>query len=120
MTENEAKQVLDNIWDFVTPEDDCLGDFVENALYVVDSIFEEIQEYRAIGTVEEFKALKEKEERFDRNIRMFNEIGLEIRAKAIDEFAEHMKEEAMARTFAMRCCDIDKIAEQLKAGGVNE
>lgn len=48
-------------------------------------IFEEIQLYRAIGTIEEFKDLKEKEERFDRNIKMFNKIGLEIRNKAIDE-----------------------------------
>lgn len=52
----------------------------------------EIREYRELGTVEEMKALKEKEERFDRNIKMFNEIGLEIRSNAIDEFAERLKE----------------------------
>lgn len=46
---------------------------------------EKVQEFEAIGTIEEFKDLKEKEERFDRNIKMFNKIGLEIRNKAIDE-----------------------------------
>ena len=41
-------------------------------------------------------------------------------AKGIDEFAKHMKEDTMARTFGLRCYDIDKIAEQMKAGGKNE
>lgn len=72
-------------------------------------VYEELFKYRAIGTVEEFKALKEKENRFDRNIKMFNEIGLEIRNNAIDDFAEAL----------LRCDVIDKsvirrIAEQMK------
>ena len=61
-------------------------------LEIAIQALKEIREYREIGTVEEFKALKEKEERFDRNIKMFNEIGLEIRSNAIDEFAEQLKE----------------------------
>lgn len=78
MTENEAKQVLDNIWDFVTPEDDCLGDFVENALYVVDSIFEEIQQYRAIGTVEQLEWCKDAshwKELFKEKLEKYEAIG---------------------------------------------
>lgn len=99
-------------------------------------IIEELLPYMAIGTVEEFKALKEKEERFDRNIKMYNEIGLEIRAKAIDEFAEMLKEKYEEHNFdlCLRQNDyysysnscmlfesyIDEIAEQMKVGGENE
>lgn len=72
-------------------------------------LIKELEQYKAIGTVEEFKDLKEKENRFDRNIKMFNEIGLEIRNNAIDDFAEAL----------LRCDVIDKsvirrIAEQMK------
>lgn len=55
MTENEAKQVLENIWDFATAEDDYFGDFVEKAIDIANNIFEEIQQYRAIGTVEDIE-----------------------------------------------------------------
>lgn len=61
-------------------------------LEIALQVMKEIREYRELGTVEELQALKEKEERFDRNIKMFNEIGLEIRNNAIDEFAERLKE----------------------------
>lgn len=61
-------------------------------LEIALQVMKEIREYRELGTVEELQALKEKEERFDRNIKMFNEIGLEIRSNAIDEFAERLKE----------------------------
>ena len=56
MTENEA---LEELKTFPT---NCL-DFKENqALQVAIQALEEVQAYRAIGTVEEFKALKEKNE----------------------------------------------------------
>ena len=88
----------------------------------VAKLFEELKQYRAIGTVEEFKELKEKEERFDRNIKMFNKIGLEIRVKAIDEFAdkicEKYTEEERNRNYRWYSAQIKQniadIAEQLK------
>ena len=104
-------------------------------------ILKEYPEYLSTGTIEEFKAVKEKEERFDRNIRMFNEIGLEIRAKAIDEFAEKLSLEVsesiiwdMLATMSKNSSLSDtsdeivdyvintanEIAKQLKAGGENE
>ena len=102
-------------------------------------ILKEYPEYLSTGTIEEFKALKEKEERFDRNIRMFNEIGLEIRAKAIDEFADRLakylnvesatkygnKDAEQQRNsydtlMKYEIADaIDDIAEQMKAGGID-
>lgn len=110
-----------------------------NVLEELIRCLEEIQQYREIGTVKEFKALKEKEERFDRNIKMFNEIGLEIRAKAIDEFVEKLSLEIsesiiwdMLATMSKNGSLSDtsdkivdyvietskKIAEQLKTGGI--
>ena len=60
MTESEAKKVLDNIWDFAMPEDDDKGDVLEMAVSEAINALEEIQQYRAIGTVSEFRELKEK------------------------------------------------------------
>ena len=36
--------------------------------------------------------------------------------KAIDDFADKLKQDVMTITFGLRICDIDRIAEQLKAG----
>ena len=56
MTENE---VLEELKTFPV---NCL-DFKENqALHIAIQALEEVQAYRAIGTIEEFKALKEKAE----------------------------------------------------------
>ena len=104
MTENEAINELQSNIDL--PFGFTVSDEVSE---IAIKALEEIKQYRAIGTVEELQALKEKENRFDRNIKMFNEIGLEIRNNAIDEFAEAL----------LRCDVIDKsvirrIAEQMK------
>lgn len=116
MTENEYKH-LRNLVFSEKPYD-------HKEEQAIIKIFEEIQAYRAIGTVEEFKALGEKEERFDRNIKMFNEIGLEIRNKTIDEFAEECKKRvAQGELYDyVRWCNwndsvdkwFDRIAEQMK------
>ena len=37
-----------------------------------------------------------------------------IRATAIDDFADKLKQDVMTITFGLRICDIDRIAEQLK------
>lgn len=168
MTENEAIKKIKYMPVKLFDEE------ADKAKRMAIKALEEIQQYRAIGTVEdiqevmalckslqettckymdigtieefkalkdinrvadnlskmeriEFKALKEKEERFDRNIRMFNEIGLEIRANAIDEFVERLKVESFSGYVTLEdycedtveCVsveDIDNIAEQLKAG----
>ena len=88
-----------------------------------ENTLEEVMQYRAIGTIEEFKALKEKEERFDRNIKMFNEIGLEIRNKAIDEFVKRIEEHSFVEKTETEYSnsvsfmrEIKKIAEQMKGG----
>ena len=36
--------------------------------------------------------------------------------KAIDDFAQKLKQDVTTITFGLRICDIDRIAEQLKAG----
>ena len=40
--------------------------------------------------------------------------------KAIDDFAQKLKQDVITITFGLRICDIDRIAEQLKVGGKNE
>ena len=38
-----------------------------------------------------------------------------LQYKAIDDFAEKLKQDVMTITFGLRICDIDRVAEQLKA-----
>ena len=40
--------------------------------------------------------------------------------KAIDDFINACKSNTLCQTFGLRQCDIEEIAEQLKAGGKNE
>ena len=40
--------------------------------------------------------------------------------KGIDDFANACKSNTLCQTFGLRQCDIDKIAEQLKAGVTND
>ena len=39
-----------------------------------------------------------------------------VRNKAIDDFVKACKENIMYKTFGLRECDIEQLAEQLKAG----
>lgn len=168
MTENEAKNVLDNVWDFAILSDDESGDILEKAIDIANKALEEIQQYKAIGTVEEVRMLKDYKELYD----VYNLIGTieefrnlkykknvlpiatiefskedmqkmvdekvaqieldiqEIRNKAIDEFAEQIKElfkyeSAWYKTMYHQrlVIDIDKIdevAQHMKAGDNNE
>ena len=65
MTENEAKDVLDRFWEFAICREeervDILKNIIEAANIAIQAL-EEKQQYESIGTVEEFKALKEKNE----------------------------------------------------------
>lgn len=79
-----------------------------------------VDDYREIGTVEEFKALKENEPKCEDCAGCTNWLCdcANIRANAIDEFAEQMKElvyKWIDKGFIAVGC-IDKIAEQMKGG----
>ena len=83
-------------------------------------IQEVLQEYRKIGTVEEFKKLKEKEEELNKSTKMFYLIGLGIRNRTINEFVEVMQKEIEDYSFANTKArlsenDILRLAEQLKS-----
>lgn len=50
------------------------------------------------------------------------EIELDIQAirnKAIDDFLREIKIDVIATTFGLRICDAERIAQQLKAGGID-
>ena len=38
----------------------------------------------------------------------------DTREKTIDEFTKRLKQDPMAITFGLRCCDIDRISEEMK------
>ena len=46
--------------------------------------------------------------------------NIEFYNKALDDFVNACKENIMYKTFGLRECDIEKIAEQLKEGIENE
>ena len=128
MTENEAKR----------PKVAIIGSgkSVGRTLKAHIDLFEELESYRAIGTVEEFKDLKENQCKCEDcagctnwNCDCYNE-----RAKAIDEFAERMSIELTDRSFeAMDASEfvldvvshdkmqevVMEVAEQLKGGAEN-
>lgn len=140
MTENEytMDELIDFMYNVMDDSDEEAIPFVKEVIQAL----EEIQQYRAIGTVEEFKALKEKknilpiatikiskedmQKIVDEKVAQIELDIQEIRAKAIDEFAERLKNFIAknvedAESSNDLCCEIfqseiDEIAEQMKAG----
>ena len=62
MTENEAKGWLIELKDCEETQEFYYADCIIETLDIAIQALEEIQQYRAIATVEEFKTLKEKNE----------------------------------------------------------
>lgn len=125
MTENEVFEHISNL----AGDYKCFDEKISHQeSLILCNLIEEIQQYRAIGTVEEFRILKElkNEHRKIGNIEGYNK-GY---AKAIDEFAEKLKKLYQAYDIDLclqdndhlSCTDsrialesyIDEIAEQLK------
>ena len=61
MTVQEEKEVLNNIWDFADAQDEEKGDVVDDAIIEAIDSMEEVEQYRALGTVEELKEAMEKQ-----------------------------------------------------------
>lgn len=59
--EVKAKEILNNIWDFADAQDEEKGDVVDDAIIEVIGCMEEVEQYRALGTVEELKEAREKQ-----------------------------------------------------------
>ena len=88
-------------------------------------IIEELLPYMAIGTIEEFKALKEKNETLKALYEDARKEGSHLiareRAKAIDEFAEKLiKHISQMPSGYIGSGNVLIIAEQMKAGGIDE
>lgn len=99
MTEQEAMEVLVTL----KGTGAINGEEIE-AIDVIDEAILELEKYRAIGTLEECMAAVEKQE--------------EVKNKAIDDFANTLKEKYSCLGYidVLAESDIDEIAEQLKAG----
>ena len=122
MTENESiLSTLQNAIDCAT------DDITREDLEMMVKCLEELQQYRAIGTIEEFKTFKLGRlgnKGFITIGQTMEEYAQEVRAKAIDEFAEEMKWEyresigTSEREIHFALAVIDQVAERLK--GVQE
>lgn len=98
MTENEAKDCIEQLKHYnlkgklTTPLNNDISMLWDGAFGIVMDLFEEIQQYRAIGTVEEFKRAKAMENVYgqvkwerDVAISQLEEIGISLGQK-MDEF----------------------------------
>ena len=122
MTENEAIKQL---------QVGYLGDTEDlvQAKHIAIKALEEIKQYRAIGTLEEFKAYKQGN--CTNNCKHYDSAIEYVRNKAIDEFTHQLKEnlnqefpsnyESTRPYFSLENARliVDDVAEQLKAGGID-
>lgn len=95
---------------------------IDALLKTIEEEHKELQQYRSIGTVEEFKTFKENERKCQDCAGCTNwkcDCANE-RAYAIDKFAEalHLKEfdNEYGTNIVLTPKDVDEIAEQMKAG----
>lgn len=163
MTENNYNKLIDAIcelvnlaWDSTSKEE---FERLDNAGADIIDCIEKLQQFEAIGSVEEFKVLKVTQKMIEKSNFCLEQYRADTYTayqcgynKAIDEFAELMKEKLKDMQFAefqgidvcpcaktgeecqyinqdigcQYCAreqtikEIEKIAEQLKAGGENE
>ena len=128
MTENEAIKVINDKYEtFFALSTTNVFDI---AMATAIKALEEIQQYRAIGTVEEFKAYKQGN--CTNNCKHYDSAIEYVRNKAIDEFTHQLKEnlnqefpsnyESTRPYFSLENArlSVDEIAEQIKAGGIDE
>ena len=91
---------------------------INKAIEMMCNALDELEAYRAIGTVEEFKALKVKEHNYDNchNYTCRKKCEKDGYAKAIDEFANRLA--SKIKSEIDDCADelewIDEIAEKIK------
>ena len=128
MTENEAIKVINDKYEtfFALSTTNVFDIAMATAIQALS----EIQQYRAIGTVDEFKAYKQGN--CTNNCKHYDSTAEYVRNKAIDEFAHQFKEnlnqefprnyESTRPYFSLENArlSVDDVAEQMKAGGKNE
>ena len=93
-------------------------------LEIALQVMKEIREYREIGTVEELQALKEKGIPIIHGKAELELHDKKVRTKAIDEFAECLKERWIETDDLNLSSEffkfVDKVAEQMKGGATDE
>ena len=127
MTENEAIKVINDKYETFFALS-TTNDF-DIAMATAIKTLEEIQQYRAIGTVDEFKAYKQGN--CTNDCKHYDSAIEYVRNKAIDEFAHQFKEnlnqefprnyESTRPYFSLENArlSVDEIAEQMKAGEID-
>lgn len=99
LQEAKVKEVLNNIWDFADAQDEEKGDVVDDAIIEAIKCMEELEQYRALGTVEEIEPYIRLAEKLNicdlvsENKRLANKIQfLEIELKEAREFKKYFDE----------------------------
>lgn len=117
MTESEAVEriksgICNEIGTARYCHDNCMHGVEHCAYSMAIQALEEIQSYRAIGTIEEFKALKENDIPIIHGKAELELHDAEIRNKAIDDFMERIMKEQIYGVISVYT--VEDIAEQLK------
>lgn len=143
MTENEAIKGLETLKYQCKHNGECgTCNICCSAIPLAIQALEEIQQYRTIGTIEEFKSLKEKNETlkalYEDARKEGNNLLARERNKAIEELLEKQLEtlenfkywedssgypiHSLSETQRISKCKelIKQIAQEMKAGGKNE
>lgn len=117
MTENEALEMIKRMT--IHPNCEMLKAFEFQSIVI--KALEDLEQYRAIGTVEEFKALKENQHKCEDCAGCTNWLCdcSNERAKAIDEMVGGIREILECNAIYNIDC-ITTLSEQLKAGEKNE
>lgn len=122
MTESEAKSKIKHRISVIREIAGSDSKSVED-LEIAVQVLKEIREYRELGTVEEFKFMKDNERKCEDCAGCTNWLCdcANERAKAIDEFTGMAYKMLGASDKDLYCSDIiDKIAEQMKGGATDE
>lgn len=120
MTENEAIELIEK--DLKLHSKDLSSKY-KNGLRLAIQCLEDIQQYRAIGTIEEFKVLKNTDIPIIHGKAELDLNDNEVRNKAIDEFVIKLKRVRgyglitnFDRPFGVTFNKLDEIAEEMKGG----
>ena len=122
MTENEVKETKEWLQDFIRTFGCNFDDLETRGFNECVMFLKELEQYRAIGTIEEFKALKEKETEIllkDGQL-LYQQGVVDGYAKGIDVYVEKLKYNFGNDEELDSWATYDEIAEQLKAGEKNE
>ena len=125
MTENEAIDKLNNLHYKIIHTSFCNKVYESEieALCMTKDVLQEIQQYKAIGTIEEFKALKDYKELYDvyRNIASINEFrNLKNKKNVLPIATIKISKEDMQKMVDEKMEEIELDIQKIRANAIDE